>query len=234
MKKTITIASLIATTGLASAATIISSTFDANTGATTIAGNANNTSGSSSLTVTWTGDESGSGSALTAIAPAAGFTIVNNGANLYSNNNVAYIGHNLNIADRANPRGYSFTFTAATAYDLTGLTVLAGHTNDSAASNQSFASDLTVSISGGVFSDTTNVDYTTGAAILTQNYDLTGTSLAAGTEYTVTVTSANMPGGGAYAVYDGITLEGTVAVPEPSSTALLGLGGLALLLRRRK
>lgn len=34
---------------------------------------------------------------------------------------------------------------------------------------------------------------------------------------------------------DNIVLNGTVsAVPEPSSTALLGLGGLALILRRRK
>ncbi|MFC5050399.1 PEP-CTERM sorting domain-containing protein [Rubritalea spongiae] len=31
-----------------------------------------------------------------------------------------------------------------------------------------------------------------------------------------------------------VTLESTVAVPEPSSTALLGLGGLALIMRRRK
>ena len=36
-------------------------------------------------------------------------------------------------------------------------------------------------------------------------------------------------------VLDDIVLNGTVtAVPEPSSTALLGLGGLALILRRRK
>lgn len=31
-----------------------------------------------------------------------------------------------------------------------------------------------------------------------------------------------------------ISIDGVAAVPEPSSTALLGLGGLALLLRRRK
>lgn len=31
-----------------------------------------------------------------------------------------------------------------------------------------------------------------------------------------------------------VTLETTAAVPEPSSTALLGLGGLALIMRRRK
>ena len=235
MNKTIILSTLIATAGFANAATLVSSTFDGNTGATVLAGNADNTSGSSTLNVAWTGDEAGSASALTAIAPAGGFTIVNNGSNAYSNNNVAYINHNLNIADRANERGYSFTFTTTVAYDLTGLTLLSGHTNDSAASDQAFTSDLSVSISGGIFTDTTNVDYNSGATIKTQNYDLTGTSLSAGTEYTITVTSANMLGGGAYAVYDGITLEGNVsAVPEPSASALLGLGGLALILRRRK
>ena len=33
---------------------------------------------------------------------------------------------------------------------------------------------------------------------------------------------------------DDVVLTGTVAVPEPSSAALLGLGGLALIMRRRK
>ena len=34
--------------------------------------------------------------------------------------------------------------------------------------------------------------------------------------------------------FDSITVSDTAAVPEPSSTALLGLGGLALILRRRR
>jgi hypothetical protein len=33
--------------------------------------------------------------------------------------------------------------------------------------------------------------------------------------------------------FDNLTITGT-AVPEPTTTALLGLGGLALILRRRK
>jgi hypothetical protein len=37
----------------------------------------------------------------------------------------------------------------------------------------------------------------------------------------------------AYAGFSDMNIE-TIAVPEPSSTALLGLGGLALILRRRK
>ncbi|MFK7911466.1 MAG: PEP-CTERM sorting domain-containing protein [Akkermansiaceae bacterium] len=34
--------------------------------------------------------------------------------------------------------------------------------------------------------------------------------------------------------YDGVGYELVTTVPEPSSTALLGLGGLALILRRRR
>ncbi len=233
MKKLLIINILVITAGLANAATIISSGFDGNTGATIITGNADNISGSSSLTVFWTGDESGTGSALTAISPAAGFTISRSGQNVYSNNNVAFIGHNLNIFDKANPRGYSFKFTASATYDLISLTLLAGHTTRNGANDREYASDLSVTISGGVFTDTTNIDYSSGDTILIQNYDLTGNSLVAGTQYTVTVTSANLSGRGAYMVYDGITLEGDIAVvPEPSSIAFLGLGGLSLILRR--
>ncbi len=234
MRKALWFLSFLAAASSANAATIISSNFDGNTGAAALAGVANNTSGAgNTLTVTWSGLEGGSGSVLQSISPAGGFAIVSNGANAYSNNNVAYINYNLNLADKAAPRGYSFTFTPTVAYNLTQLTVGAGHTNNSATDNQSFLSDLTVSISGGVFSNTKNVDYSVAAdpTILTQNYDLTGKSLSANTTYTITVTSANLNGTGAYMVYDGITLTG---VPEPSSAALLGLGGLALLRRRRK
>ncbi|MGB0993251.1 MAG: PEP-CTERM sorting domain-containing protein [Akkermansiaceae bacterium] len=234
MKAQHIICSLLALSGITHAATIISSNFDSNTGATALVGGADNTSGAgNTLSVTWTGDENATGSALQSISPGGGFAIVN-GSPLYSNNNVAFINHNMNIADRAGARGYSFTFTPASAYDLTSLSLRSGHTSAAANQNQAFDSDLTVSISGGVFSNTQTIDYDTPTpAIRDLNYDLTGTSLSAGVEYTVTITSANMSGGGAYMVYDGITLEGT-AVPEPSSSALIGLGGLALLMRRRK
>lgn len=62
--------------------------------------------------------------------------------------------------------------------------------------------------------------------------DLTGISLSAGQTYTMVV-SARGTGFGHHKAFDAIELNGTV-VPEPSSAALLGLGGLALILRRRK
>ena len=40
-------------------------------------------------------------------------------------------------------------------------------------------------------------------------------------------------GSGGNAVFDNVVVSDNIAVPEPSSAALLGLGGLALLLRRR-
>ena len=68
---------------------------------------------------------------------------------------------------------------------------------------------------------------TPGGGDPSQNVSKSYSNLAAGT-YTVQYTIA----GGQGAV-DNIELDFT-AVPEPSSAALLGLGGLALILRRRK
>ena len=44
---------------------------------------------------------------------------------------------------------------------------------------------------------------------------------------------ADNGGGSSAAIFDDITVNGVV-VPEPSSAALLGLGGLALLARRKR
>ncbi len=245
MKYTITIASLIATAGFANAATtLFTSNFDANTGAHVFTGDTDNTSGSSSLGVTWTQDAAVTAiSGLTAVSTTdggtstqGGFAQTQNGAGVFANPNVAYISRNHNLAT---PRtdaqlGYSFTFTLNTSFDLEELVVASTHTNNSGNSDQAFASDLVISVSGGTLgsaiTDTINEDYGAFDAYHDVTFDLTGNTLGAGT-YTVQVHQSNMPSGGAYASYDGVTLT---AVPEPSSTALLGLGGLALILRRRK
>ena len=57
--------------------------------------------------------------------------------------------------------------------------------------------------------------------------EVTG-GVAAGTQFQVFAD----PGAGGYVTHQLVTLD--VAVPEPSSAALLGIGGLAVLLRRRR
>jgi hypothetical protein len=61
-------------------------------------------------------------------------------------------------------------------------------------------------------------------------FNLAGTALTGGQEYTVAVTQNNLVGGGAYAHYDGLALN---SVPEPSALLLGGFGLLGFLRRRR-
>ena len=193
------------------------------------------TGGGTGTTVTWTGLESGSASALTAISPGAGFAV----AGKKSTGDNVYINHNLNIDDRANPRGYSFTFTPGVGYDLSSMQLDTAHLNESGG-NQAFDSDLVVSITNGgtVFTETRSVDYepVSSPPFLTQTYDLTGTSLSASTTYTVSVTMNNMVGAGAFFAADNFSISAVPsAVPEPSSLATFcGVLGLMGMRRRRK
>jgi len=60
------------------------------------------------------------------------------------------------------------------------------------------------------------------------------TGITSATEFRIYMYGADAPYSG-FTGFDNITLNGELLpVPEPSSTALLGLGGLALLMRRRK
>lgn len=202
---------------------LLRSDFDGTTGADVIA-SADNSSGSSSLGITdWATHASVTSiSDLTAVSP--GGTFVNmTGMEFASPDNV-YINHNLNIDDRADPRGYSLTFTTDTSWNLGVLVLRAGHSNNTASQNQAFASDLTFVLSGGtlgapVTQTALQVDYT-GIAYIGTEFDMTGTTIGAGT-YTLEVTANNMGGGGAYAIFDGILL----ATDAPKIAATLSIAG---------
>jgi len=205
------VSTAVLATGSTKAAILVTSDF---TG--TISGDTN------TLDVTWTGLEASAASDLSAIYPS-GHSGFGRPGGSFGSDGTAYIDTNLNISPTADPRGYSFTLTPSSAYDLSSLQVRVAHATSSGGF-QTFTSDLTVSITEGVdtvFTNTQTVTYDGNWKL--ETYDLTGKSLAASTAYTVTITMNNLVGGGAYFTSDYVTLT---AVPEPSSLALLA-GGLA-------
>lgn len=237
MRTHIILSSLLVTAGLANAATLFTSGFEANTGAHIFAGNTDNVTGSAAVAITdWTKDVSVTTiSGLTAIATGGGgFAQTQGGTGAYAGPNNIYMSrnHNQGVADH----GYSLTFTIDATWDATNLNVLSGHSNNTGTQDQAFTSDLNFSLSGGTLgaavTGLSTENYGTAPAYHSVDFDLTGTTLGAG-EYTLQVYQNNN-GSGSYAIYDGVTLTATAAVPEPSAAALLGLGGLALILRRRK
>ena len=67
----------------------------------------------------------------------------------------------------------------------------------------------------------------------TLTFDTSPLTLDPNDTYTISFLVESETGVGHYAAFNALTFNGTV-VPEPSTTALLGLGGMALILRRRK
>ncbi|BDS06625.1 hypothetical protein NT6N_16650 [Oceaniferula spumae] len=230
MKKQTLLLLISASTALAQT-TMFTSDFDANTGAVVLAGDTDNTSGAASLDVTWIKHASVSAvSNLSAISTgdsgtAGGFARLQNGGAPYANANNVFISrnHNLDSNKSTSKRGFSFTFTTTSSWDLNKLTVLSGHTNNTGISDQSNSSNLNFVISGGTLaspiSSSATENYGSSPAYHTVNFNLTGHTLGAGT-YTVQVFQSHLVGGGAYAIYDGISMEGhSDAPPAPTVTS---------------
>ncbi|QDU56996.1 hypothetical protein [Aeoliella mucimassa] len=229
------VAAVVATTlsAVAQDEVVFSSAFDANTGAFIFSGNTDNTNGSSTLNINdWSTAASVSSiSGLTAISTGdsgtlGGFAQTQNGAGAYANPDVVYLSRNHNVdSDRTtSKRGYSFDFSLSSGWDLTTLTVASGHTNNTGQQDQSFTSDLIFELSGGSLASpvtgTAAEDYGVAPAYHSVEFDVSAVSLGAG-NYTVSVYQTNMPGGGAYATYDGITLEGFLDDGLPNQLELV-------------
>ena len=151
----------------------------------------------------------------------------------------------------ANDDYFSVTMGADSGYymDLDSITLDYGYTNDGAPYGvkdlkayvfSSFTGFVDASdILGSKFIQTDVADnslqYPGGSPSLT--VDLSAYSYVwSGGEIEFRIYLADTTGNDAYIHrIDNVTLNGVVAaVPEPSSTALLGLGGLALMLRRKR
>jgi len=151
-----------------------------------------------------------------------------------------------------NSRVLSFTVTVASGFtmDLNTLTVDYQATNAFGYSSARFftnidghdaVADDTVGALGriGGGSDaafvTNTIDFNGGVYTGANISDSDFNNLAAGV-YTFNMPWIDDSGSDTrFTDFDNVILDATItAVPEPSSTALLGLGGLALILRRRK
>ncbi|BDS07591.1 hypothetical protein NT6N_26310 [Oceaniferula spumae] len=162
-----------------------------------------------------------------------------------TDNNANRIGVNYNV-ETGGGRSWStfFTITTTTVLDLTSFNVayhaISGGGDDqvSATKNGDFTFTLYSGAGTGgaqLFTETKdNLAETSPALGAVADYDLSGLSnLSAGT-YTIKLqVEAGSEALGNNWAMDNIELNAD-AVPEPSSTALLGLGGIALILRRRK
>lgn len=207
----------------AQAAGVLSSGFDSNT-----------VSGTTASDIEWTtelGVTLNGGGDLTSLN-GADFGVL---GNISTADNLA-VNLNMNSGDRTIQRGFSVGFNLSNPIQLSNLNVLTGQVNASGG-NQNFSSDVRFQIdavAGGltvVSGEILQADFLPGEAILPFDFALSET-LPAG-DYILSVGQNNLTGGGAFAIFDGLTLEGD-AVPEPGSALLAGLGLMTLLGCRRR
>ncbi len=189
-----------------------------------LTGNADNSSGSTSLTITdWTNNAIVTSiSNLTKInsnggvAADGGFAQLSNGTAVMANANTVFINENHNAGTTPRNRGFSFTFTLNDTCHPTTLTVLSGHANG-AGGDQSFSSDLVYKLSGGTLgapvTASSTENYGSNPAYHSVGFDLSGTTLGAGA-YTLEIYQTGSDGG-SYASFDGITLDGYIGTPPP-------------------
>lgn len=145
---------------------------------------------------------------------------------------LGYVGFNTGSNNTAIPLTDLFTFTL-TADQAVGETLRLGVFGGSNNSDTRLGfTDLQITAGGVSASTTDNRATNTGNQIDLYLFDITG--LVTGDTIVISAANSNLAGRNFNAATIGGVTFDTVVVPEPSSTALLGLGGLALILRRRK
>ncbi len=203
MKKQIVVAIAVAAmVCLAQANTLFTSNFDGHTGVPTTE-YIRDSSGSPIAGVSWVRNSSViSISDLTAITGGGGF--INQGVAFSNGDNLKL---NYNLSNGAS-QGYSLTFTVGTSLSLRTLNIISAQTSG-VGSAKNTVHDIMYVLSGGTLgsavTNATTVSYA-GVDWVNTDFDLTGTTIGAGT-YTLSVTANNLVGLGAYAAFDGITLE---------------------------
>jgi Glycosyl hydrolase catalytic core/Ricin-type beta-trefoil lectin domain-like/F5/8 type C domain len=139
-------------------------------------------------------------------------------------NNVA-VNSNLNTSGQTTTqRGFSVNFSVNAGFYLSKLTVKAGHVSNVGV-KQAYVSTLNyrivrVSDSVAIASGSQSFDYAGTATFFDRVFTLSG-DLATGVSYRLEVGMNNITSGGAFAIYDGVTLE---AYPEPSSSPAFAQG----------
>lgn len=160
-----------------------------------------------------------------------------------------YNGQNANATlDGTAYMQFTLTAMAGELIDLSNITLDWAYASDAAsASGWSSSLDVQVSTNGGASFSTVAGSETTlstganvaagGMAYFADDLVLDMSSLTPAAEYIVRIRSADSTGSASNAasLFQNVTANGeVVAIPEPTSTVLLGLGGFVMLFRRRR